>query len=238
MHDLARRLGFGVVIASFAAGLTACSSGPEREGPDRREAGLYIQGLGGGQIIRPGPSANEAYSVGMDLKAKGDCKGAVDKLTPVANLGPGYENAQAAVGECLLIQNSASDSGRLFEAMMWLTRAADGGWTEAQGKLAEVYALGPAGQRNLDEAAYWFVLYRMNASMKRIGFTPMDPDVAAKIAAVVGPERIKAAEPRAAAWQMKPWVPPRATPDQPGPERRGMRGGRRDRMSGDGQGSM
>ncbi len=217
-----KHLPFAFVSAALL--LSACGGGPQR-GPSDREAGMFVQGLSGDvAVIRPGPSANAAYSAGIDLKKKGDCKAAIERLRPVANLGPGYENAQTALGECLLPTGPNPANDQVLEAMMWLTRAADGGWTEAQGKLAAVYALGPTAQRNLDEAAYWLTLYRGNATLNRLGFTPLDPAQETAIATAVGPERLKAQETRAALWQRKAWVPP--TPAaQPGPEMRGRRRG-------------
>lgn len=215
----------GLLVITTAFSLSACGSDGPQRGPGQREAGMYVEGLGGnGQVIRPGPSANQAYSDGIDLKKKGDCKAAIEKLRPVANLGPGYENAQSALGECLLPTGTNPPSEQILEAMMWLTRAADGGWTEAQGKLAAVYALGPTAQRNLDEAAYWLTIYKGNASMNRLGFTPMDPAQETAISTAIGPERLKAAAPRAATWQRKAWMPPVRT-EQPGPEMRGLRRG-------------
>ncbi|MBL8644197.1 MAG: sel1 repeat family protein, partial [Rhodospirillaceae bacterium] len=229
MHSAFRRLTyrrFGFVAATMTAALSlsACGSGGPERGPNNRDAGMYVQGLGGNMaVIRPGPSANQAYSAGMEQKKAGDCKGAVDKLRPVANLGPGYENAQFALGECLLPTGPNPASDQVLEAMMWLTRAAEGGWTEAQGRLAYVYALGPTAQRNLDEAAYWLAVYRGNASLARIGFTPLEPAQDAAIAAAVGPDRLKAAATRAASWQRKSWIPPAAAEPAPGPEMRGTK---------------
>lgn len=220
-HTLKRPV-LALLLMTTALSLAACG-GPERRGPDRREAGMYIDGLSGGQIVRPGPSANEAYSAGMDLKNGGDCKGAIEKLRPVANLGPGYENAQFALGDCLLPPKNEYGSDKYFESLMWLTRSADGGWSEAQGKLAQVYALGPANHLNLDEAAFWFALYRANASTARVGFTPMSADFEAATANAIGVERLKAAEPRVAKWQRKAWIPPARPDGQPGPEMRGAR---------------
>jgi hypothetical protein len=177
-----------------------------------------MQGLGeAGQIIRPGPNANKAYSDGIDLKRRGDCKAALAMLEPVAKLGPGYENAQFALGECQVSLAATGDSAMFGVGMTWLIRAADGGWTEAQGKLAQIYALGAIEQRNLDEAAYWLALYRGNASLARIGFTRMESTMEDTIAAAVGAERLKAASMRAAQWQRKSWIPPK-TEIAPGPE--------------------
>jgi hypothetical protein len=224
MHThILKNTALSILLLGTAVSLSACGGGPR--GPNGREAGMFVEGLGGGgQMIRPGPSANEAYSAGMDLKKKGDCKAAAEKLKPVAELGPGYENAQGALGDCLLPTAPGAPADQTLEAMMWLSRAADGGWTEAQGRLAWVYALGPSAQRNLDEAAYWLTIYRMNASMTRIGFVPMDPAQEAAVEKAVGPDRLRAAAPRAAAWQRKAWIPPAKT-EQPGPEMRGMRRG-------------
>ncbi|MDX2143350.1 MAG: hypothetical protein SFV19_08350 [Rhodospirillaceae bacterium] len=205
-----------LVLASFAA-VAGCSDGPS-SGPGRREAGLFMQGLGeSGQIIRPGPNANKAYSDGIDLKRRGDCKAALAKLEPVAKLGPGYENAQFALGDCLIGLASTGDSAMFADGLTWLIRAADGGWTEAQGKLAQIYALGPMEQHNLDEAAYWLALYRGNASLARIGFTPMESGVESAIAAAVGADRLRAANARAAQWRRNSWIPPK-TEAPPGPE--------------------
>jgi hypothetical protein len=207
----------GVSLAALTLG--SCSDGPR--GPGSRQAALYMDGIGGrGMMIRPGPSANQAYSDGMDLKSRGDCAGAVTKLKPVANLGPGYENAQFAVGDCLITIAGTPGGSQFNEGLIWLTRAADAGWTEAQGRLAQIYALGPEAQRNLDEAAVLLSLYRGGKSLARIGFTPLSATVEADIATAVGPERLMAAQPRIVAWQPKLWIPATPSPT-PGPERSG-----------------
>ena len=207
----------GVSLAALT--LASCSEGPR--GPGSRQAALFMQDIGGrGMVIRPGPSANQAYSDGIDLRSKGDCAGAITKLKPVANLGPGYENAQFAVGDCLTAVASSPDANQFNEGLIWLTRAADAGWTEAQGRLAQIYALGPDTQRNLDEAAVLLTLYRGGKSLARIGFTPLSASVETEIAAAVGADRLRAAQTRAAAWQPKLWIPATPSPT-PGPERSG-----------------
>jgi hypothetical protein len=210
------------MIAAF--GLAGCGGGPG--GPSPRETGVYMEGLGGrGLMIRPGPSANKAYSDGIDLKTRGDCAGAIAKLSPVANLGPGYENAQSAYGDCLIAMAASPESSQYMEGLVWLIRAADGSWAEAQGKLAQLYALGPQSKRNLDEAALRLALYRSSASMARLGFTPLDKKVEDDIAKALGPERMKAGETRAARWQPKLWIPPKTAATDTGPEMRGKRRG-------------
>jgi hypothetical protein len=216
-----RRFRIFALAAALAASVSAC--GGDGRGPDRREAGLFMEGLGGrGMVIRPGPSANQAYSDGMDLRRRGDCAGAIAKLTPVANLGPGYENAQYALGDCLIATAAAPETSQYRDGLVWLIRAADGGWTEAHGRLAQIYALGPEDLRNLDEAALRLALYRAGAALARLGFTPLDPAVERAVAAAVGAERLAAVAVTAATWQPKIWVPPRS-PEPPGPEMRGQR---------------
>ena len=207
-------------LIAACLGLASCGGGPG--GPSERETGVYMEGLGGrGMFVRPGPSANKAYSDGIDFKTRGDCKSAITKLSPVANLGPGYENAQAALGDCLISTATNPEDSQYMEGLVWLIRAADGSWTDAQGKLAQVYAIGPESKRNLEEAALRLALYRASASMARIGFTPLSKSVEDAIAKAIGAERVKAGETRAATWQPKLWVPPKSTTTETGPEMRG-----------------
>jgi hypothetical protein len=151
---------------------------------------------------------NAVYADGMALKAKGDCTGAVPKLRQVAALGPGYEGAQTALGECLLQGNPADLTAEYQEGLTWLWRAADSGWPEAQVRLAYAYALGPKTVRNAEEAAYWLALYRNNTGKARIGFTPFPADQLAAIDASIPAAAKAAGEQRAATWQRKVWLPP------------------------------
>ena len=178
---------------------------------------------GRGALIRPGVDANAAYSQGVELKAKGDCKAAVLKLRGPANIGPGYENAQTALGDCLLKLAGNSDlSSDYLEGLTWLHRAADGGWPEAQAALAQAHTIGPAALRNQAEAAFWLALYDANPSKARIGFTAFDPAGLAAIRAKLTPADKAAGEQRAATWERKVWLPP--TPvGGPGLNRRNVR---------------
>src|SRR5262245_5995264 len=106
MRLASRSLWFCVSVICVVS-LAACGGG---RGPSRHEAKMYMQGLEGKTtVLRPGPDANAAYADAMTLKAKGDCAGAITKLRKVAEIGPGYEGAQAALGECILQTASAKD---------------------------------------------------------------------------------------------------------------------------------
>ncbi|MHB1207047.1 MAG: hypothetical protein ACYCZX_15875 [Rhodospirillaceae bacterium] len=196
------------VVALLAAALCGCGGGRERG--EMSEPGMLIGGPDGrGSMIRPGVDANVAYGQGVELKAKGDCKAAVLKLRGPANLGPGYENAQTALGECLLQNAGGADlSSDYLEGLTWLRRAADGGWPEAQAMLAYAHVAGPAALRNAGEAAYWLALYVTNPTKARVGFTPFDSGALATIRAALTPADKAAGEKRAAAWERKVWLPP------------------------------
>jgi TPR repeat protein len=206
-----------VPLLGLSVALAACSSG-EREGPSAAEAKVYMKGLNGRDVaLRPGSDANAIYAEAMALKAKGDCAGAIPKLRRVAALGPGYEDAQTALGVCLLETSKSPDFGSDYsEAMTWLLRAGEAGWPEAQGELAGVYALGPTAVRNLDEAGYWLALYRDNPAKARVGFVPMAEDRLAAIQHAVPAAAQAAGEQRAARWERKVWLPP-SPPPSPGP---------------------
>ncbi|MBM3513572.1 MAG: sel1 repeat family protein [Alphaproteobacteria bacterium] len=189
--------------------LQACSN--DRRGPAQRQAEAFSQGIAGpGAGVRPGPGANAAYIAGLEKRKAGDCKSAIDIVRPVANLGPGYEGAQFALGDCLSRVAPGANTPEHHEALTWLLRAADGGWTEAQGRLAEFYALGPDGARDKAEAAYWLALYQLGAGMPRFGFEPMAPTALSAIETALSASERDAGRARAATWQKKTWIPPKA----------------------------
>ncbi|MBY0511405.1 MAG: hypothetical protein K2P94_14790, partial [Rhodospirillaceae bacterium] len=162
-----------------------------------------------------------AYSQGLDLKTKGDCAGAIQKLRPVANLGPGYENAQTALGACLLqigLRNN-EPSGDYYEGLTWLIRAGDAGWPEAQGALAMSHAFGPSAIRNGEEAAYWMTLYQTNPSKLRIGFVPLPAADVAAVEKILSPADKTAGVARARAWKRHIWLPPPPAPGTPETQR-------------------
>jgi TPR repeat protein len=67
--------------------------------------------------------------------------------------------AQFAVGQSYLAATDGealSASERLGKAMRWFRRAAEGGHTLSQYRLATLLELGQGGQRNLDEAEQWY----------------------------------------------------------------------------------
>ena len=216
---LLRSLG---AVGLLAAALCGCGGGRERG--ELSEPGMLIGGPDGrGSLIRPGVDANVAYGQGVELKAKGDCKGAVLKLRGPANLGPGYENAQTALGECLLQNAGNADlSSEYLEGLTWLRRAADGGWPEAQAMLAYADVAGPSALRNSGEAAYWLALYDTNPTKARVGFTPFDAGALTTIRASLTPADKAAGEKRAATWERKVWLPPAPTRG-PGLDAREMR---------------
>ncbi len=210
----------GLMIASVLAG---CSSGPPE--PTRREAELYMQGLGGrGMVLRAGTDVNRLYAEAMGQKERGDCTAAIPTLQKIATLGPGYENAQTALGECLIEKASADNAAATMnEALMWLRRAADAGWPEAQFRMAYVHALGSAQVRSTDEAGYWFALYNINTAKMRVSYVaPPQSQVAALDAAI--PEAAKkAGAARAASWRRQAWIPPNPPANEPGPKGRERR---------------
>ena len=230
-------LGRLFAAAALALAVAGCGGDGGRGGPVEREAASISQGIAGAGMgpMRPGPRANAAYVEGLELRKNGDCKAALDKVRPVASLGPGYEGAQYALGDCALKLAADANASEYHEGLMWLLRAGDGGWTEAQGRLAEVYAIGPAGGRNPDEAAYWLALYKMGAQMPRFGFEPMPPQALAAVDGVLNPAQRDAGARRAATWQKKTWIPPKTAPTAPpgGPE--GGRGGMRRGPGGEAQ---
>jgi hypothetical protein len=180
-----------------------------------REERLLLPEGAGGRMLQPRVDPNANYTQGIELKNAGNCKGAIEKLRPVANMGPGYENAQTALGSCLLIVGASSGemTRDYMDGMVWLHRAADAGFPEAQGVLAKEYLQGPETQRNGAEAAYWLTLYEVNSGKARVGFVGIsDAEVAAMERALSSADKAAGVK-RAQQWQRRIWLPP---PQQPG----------------------
>jgi len=203
-----------IAVAAALLAVAACGGPAARD----RQAGVAIAGIDGRvSIIRPGQDVNAAYSQGLDLKTKGDCAGAILKLRPVANLGPGYENAQTALGVCLIQTGAGGQelSSDYLDGLTWLRRAADAGWPEAQGTLAGAHTFGPATIRNGEEAAYWLALYEGNTGKSRVGFTPLAAADLAAVDKALTPAQKAAGAARAAQWQRKVWIPAAQSPAPP-----------------------
>lgn len=209
--------------------LAACG-GPQRESID-------LPDTPGGRMLRVDRDPNAAYAEGIDLKNRGNCPAAIEKLRPVANMGPGYANAQTALGVCLLAVGTKD--GALTkdydDGMTWLRRAADSGWPEAQGALARIYLIGPESLRNGEEAAYWLTLYEVNAGRIRIGFVPISDGEIQTMEKAISPADKAAGVKRAQAWRRQIWLPPQeagngteAGGEGKGPPRGGLRSQKRE----------
>ncbi len=203
-------------VALTALLLGACASdGPEP--PTAKQSEVYMDGLGGrGVVLRAGTSANAVYAEAIGMKAAGNCPGAVPKLRQVATLGVGYENAQTALGECLLQATGNSElSADYLEGLTWLHRAGEAGWPEAQFRLATIHALGPKALRNDDEAGYWFALFNTNTGKSRVGFVAPTGAQVAALDSAISPAAKKSGAERAAKWERKVWTPPVQTQAPP-----------------------
>jgi TPR repeat protein len=210
------RLFVGLCLAAIA--LAGCGG---RRAMDSLDDMVVEERADGTRIaVRPGRDPNAAYIQATDLKAKGDCATAITLLHPVARLGPGYENAQTALGECLVLK----DDGR-EEGLTWLTRAADAGWPEAQASLA-VYFGRDTPTRKSEEAAYWLALYDANTSKARVGFRAPDAAILGAVRGSLTETERASGQRRAATWQRKLWLPPADAEGGPGlrPEGRERRG--------------
>ena len=195
-----RRRPLVACICLAAVALSACGG---RRDPEAERGMIVGQRADGSMLaVRPGRDPNAAYIQASELKAKGDCAGAIALLRPVAQLGPGYENAQTALGECLIAHEPEREEGTT-----WLTRAADAGWPEAQAALAGYFGA-PSPSRNAEEAAYWLALYDSNPSKARIGFRAPDAVLLNAVRNMLTDAEKAAGARRAAAWQAKLWLPP------------------------------
>ncbi len=180
-----------ILILSIA--MAACSSAPKRS-PLPKDKNAVDR-------------MSDAYVRGVELQTQGDCEKASKLFARVANLGNGYEDAQRRLGECT-IALAGGDQAKYMEGIVWLRRAAEAGWPEAQGVLAYEYVAGPAP--DLAEAARWLAIYESNPRIKRLGFTPLPAGKLARVRAGLTPEQIAQGQAAAASFVPVSWVPPAA----------------------------
>jgi hypothetical protein len=192
---------FAALLLATAT-LAACSSGSGPRGvlPRDRDA-----------VDR----MSTAYVRGVELQNAGKCEEAVKLLERAAAQGPGYEDAQRRLGECLITLSNGGGE-QYSQGIVWLKRAAEASWPEAQGALAFEYATGP--QADPVEAAKWLVLYERNPRLKRIGFTPLPAGRLARIRAAIPAEAMNRGRAAADAFVPVVWQPPPSEREKDGKE--------------------
>lgn len=122
------------------------------------------------------------YWDGFILKLEGNCADAQDKLRPIARQGFGYEEAQTALGECLIYLAGLNPSRetlpsrqeimqkpQFHEGIDWLEMAANANSFTAQGILIALYAANLGPTEDPVEAAKWAHLYLSNPVRLNLG---------------------------------------------------------------------
>ncbi len=180
------------VLLAASMALAACSSKPPPRGrlPQDRNA-----------VDR----MSNAYVRAVQMHNAGDCAGASKLLYRVAVQGSGYEDAQRRLGECNIVL-AGGDRTKYMDGIVWLRRAAEAGWPEAQGALAYEYAAGIMADPI--EAAKWLTLYDKNPKTKRLGFTPTSPEKLTRARLKITPEQWEKGREAAASFVPVVWVPP------------------------------
>ncbi len=188
-----------VVLA--ALGLTACSGGTA---PTNREVitggGRYLQALA--------------------LAESGACAEALPTLRCLAYEGPGYEGPQYVLGYCLLEQaqsltDATAKARQSADGLMWIRRAADAGWQDAQDRLVHLYTEGKWVPRDPAEAEKWLILFENNPMRLSLGLPRTEGDVRLQLSRLLTPAEKAEGAARAGAWQRTQWHP---GPQDPLPE--------------------
>jgi hypothetical protein len=145
--------------------------------------------------------ASTLYSDKIDAAEKGDCSAdTISVMTCFAYRGHGYEGAQATLGQCML------RDGKTDEGVVWLKRAADAGWPEAQKTLATLYLDGKGVSQSNVEAAFWTNLYSRNPSLLSLGVQP-DAALGQRVREKLSAEEKTEARRRSDAWSPTYWTP-------------------------------
>ncbi|MFQ5346633.1 MAG: hypothetical protein ACE5ED_02160 [Rhodothalassiaceae bacterium] len=196
------RLAFILLIALPA--LAACAGGG---GNPRQQAAQRLEQV---RQIPTVDVSSRLYTQALEMKAAGNCAGAIPGFYALAQRGAGYELAQYHLAACLLEDAPRSlSSTRFLDGLVWLRRAAEAGSPEAQGALALLYLDGPEGLRDSAEAAFWYELSLANPAAKRPGFTPLDRTKTERLESALSPALRAAARERIEGWQKVVWSAPK-----------------------------
>lgn len=184
-------MGFVMLATLSSFFLASCGGGGHRRGDD-------------GSVI---PTARELdpasthYSDTMDLANAGDCNDEViSVLTCYAYRGHGYEGAQTALGQCLI------KTKKIENGLIWLKRAANAGWPDAQKALTQTYLEGDGVQHDNVEAGKWGLLYMKNPSLLSLGVQP-DKKVIDKLRSHLNQSETFVAQSQASNWIAQYWQP-------------------------------
>ncbi|RMD90724.1 MAG: sel1 repeat family protein [Alphaproteobacteria bacterium] len=184
--------------------LTGCAGGG---GNPREQAAQRLEQV---RQIPTVDVSSRLYTQALEMKAAGNCAGAIPGFYALAQRGAGYELAQYHLADCLLAGAPRSLSAtRFLDGLVWMRRAAEAGSPEAQGALALLYLDGPAGLRDAAEAAFWYELSLANPAAKRPGFTPLDRSKRERLEAALSPALRAAARERIQGWQKVVWSAPK-----------------------------
>lgn len=185
------RMGIVMLVTLSSFLLASCGSGGHRRGDD-------------GSVI---PTARELdpasthYSDTMDMANAGNCnEDVISVLTCYAYRGHGYEGAQTALGQCL-IKTKKTENG-----LVWLKRAANAGWPDAQKALAQTYLAGNGVQEDNIQAGKWGFLYMKNPSLLSLGVQP-DKEIVKKLSNSLSQSEILVAQSQASNWIAQYWQP-------------------------------
>lgn len=188
----ARLLGLVTLATLASLALSACGSG----GGHRRDDNGNIV-----PTARELDPAGTLYSDTLDAANAGECsQETISVLTCYAYRGHGYEGAQTALGQCLIEAKQPQDG------LLWLNRAADAGWPDAQKALAHIYLDGKTTDVDLVAAGKWAVLYSKNPSLLSLGVLPekkLSEEIRERLSQTDRSEAMRQAN----AWNAKFWTP-------------------------------
>lgn len=148
--------GLGGLGAAAIPAAAAQTPNPRESGVEAVRRRQREQGLREGRSTAP-------YWRHFELMNTGQCAEALPGLAELARRGRGYENAQHALGLCLL------ETGRDAEGLEWIARAADAGLAAAQASHVRLFVKrGPAYMAPV-QAAMWLHLYDTNPMRLLVG---------------------------------------------------------------------
>ena len=170
--------------------------------------------------MRRADDPQKPYWIGFELKNEGDCVAAIDELEPLATRGRGYEEAQHALGICLMrlgglpagageppVRHTLTGNAEFREGLAWVSRSAQAGSFQAQRTMVALYAADLAPDTDPTEAAKWLHLYKVNPVRLALGVAPGEDEALRDFESSLPAGTLIAGKMRARQWTPTFWSP-------------------------------
>lgn len=154
---------------------------------------------------QPSTGSHDPEGEAEELRLAGRCDRAVPILRGLVESPRNYPISKYNLGLCLLDlaaadHDAAQAARQRQEGAVWIVRAADGGFGNAEAKAVTLYLDGVGVAADPVEAEKWALIYHGNGTRFALGLPDIDPAVRDRLDATLDDNQLAEAQARADSW--------------------------------------